>query len=125
MIELVPQNAKSIPKPPASAPYRNLRRETHLSVSNDCHHAHAVNRRKEIAIRTAPGVRRARLLRQLLTESPLISLVGGLSGLLMSHWCLRLFLALSSTCIPRVSRVSNPGEAMLKLRVGLMALDFD
>jgi putative ABC transport system permease protein len=51
--------------------------------------ARAVNRRKEIAIRTALGVSRARLLRQLLTESTVISLVGGLSGLLMSHWCLR------------------------------------
>jgi putative ABC transport system permease protein len=67
--------------------------------------ARAVNRRKEIAIRTALGVSRSRLLRQLLTESTLISLIGGLSGLLMSHWCLRLFLALSSTGIPRVSRV--------------------
>jgi putative ABC transport system permease protein len=68
--------------------------------------ARAVNRRKEIAIRTALGVSRARLLRQLLTESTLLSLVGGITGLLLSHWCIRLFLALSSTGIPRVSRVA-------------------
>jgi putative ABC transport system permease protein len=68
--------------------------------------ARAVNRRKEIAIRTALGISRARLLRQLLTESTLLSLAGGVTGLLLSHWCLRLFLALSSTGIPRLSRVA-------------------
>jgi putative ABC transport system permease protein len=68
--------------------------------------ARAVNRRKEIAIRAALGVTRARLLRQLLTESTLISLAGGLIGLLMSNWGLRLFLLLASNNIPHVSKLA-------------------
>jgi putative ABC transport system permease protein len=67
--------------------------------------ARAVNRRKEIAIRAALGISRARLIRQLLTESTLLSLAGGLGGLLLSHWCIRVFLTLSSANIPRVSRI--------------------
>jgi putative ABC transport system permease protein len=66
----------------------------------------AVSRRKEIAIRTALGISRARLTRQLLTESMLLSVAGGLAGLLLSHWGIRLLLVLSSTSLPRVPQIS-------------------
>ena len=50
------------------------------------HLARALRRRREIALRLALGVSRGRLIRQLLTESTVLAVAGGVFGLILAHW---------------------------------------
>ena len=67
--------------------------------------ARAAVRQKEIAIRTAVGAKRWRIVRQLLTESILLSLLGGVLGLLLAFAGLRVLLRLGPNTLPRLNEI--------------------
>ena len=62
----------------------------------------ASGRQKETAVRVALGASPGRLARQLLTESTLLALIGGLAGLAIIPWVLHGLIALSASALPRV-----------------------
>ncbi len=75
--------------------------------------ARAVNREKEIAIRGAMGAGRWRLARQLLTESSIIGLCGGASGLALGTWLVALVRRFGPRSIPHLDVTQLDGRVVL------------
>ena len=74
--------------------------------------ARATVRARELAIRAAIGADRSTLMRQLLTESVVIALVGGALGVLLAFWSVDLILALDPGEVPRVAPIGVDGRAL-------------
>ena len=75
--------------------------------------ARGESRQKEIAIRAAIGAGRSRLMRQFVTESILLALIGGAAGLLLGSWGVSALLAASPDSIPRIAEVGVDSQVML------------
>ena len=75
--------------------------------------ARATSRRTEVALRTALGADRGRMIRQLLTESLPLSFLGGLLGLVLAWAGLKAFVAAAPPNFPRINEVALDGRVLL------------
>ena len=75
--------------------------------------ARAASRQRELAIRTALGAGRRRLIAQLLTESLVLASLGGVAGLLLAAWGIQAMLALAPSNLPRLTDVRVDSFAVL------------
>lgn len=77
-------------------------------------------RQKEIAVRTALGASRLHIVRQLLTESIMLAIIGGGAGLLLAIWAVSWMVSLSADTVPRVHEISvDPRVAGFTLLVSV------
>jgi putative ABC transport system permease protein len=87
--------------------------------------ARASARHNEIAIRGALGAGRTRIIRQFLTESVVLSLAGGVLGVMMAWWGVQALIAMAPPFFPRLAEVSVDGRvlafsAMVSILTGIV-----
>jgi putative ABC transport system permease protein len=70
-------------------------------------------RRKELAIRTALGARRGRLIRQIVTETFVLALAGAVLGLLLAFWVTEFFVSVGGDAIPRAETIGIDARVLL------------
>jgi putative ABC transport system permease protein len=80
--------------------------------------ARATGRQKEIALRAALGASRWRIIRQLLTESLLLSVIGGGIGLMLSVWLTKLLVSISPANTPRFDEI-RPDARVVAFTLGI------
>jgi predicted permease len=71
--------------------------------------ARSAGRQKEIAVRAAIGAGRGRVIRQLLTESVVLALAGGIAGLAIAHWGTQAVVAAVPGGLPRMENIGVDG----------------
>jgi putative ABC transport system permease protein len=82
--------------------------------------ARASVRHRELAIRTALGAGRLRVVRQLLVESAMLAVLGGACGLLVAHWGIKFLVA----GLPEYLALTNSHVALLKLDARALGFTF-
>ena len=83
--------------------------------------ARATARHREISIRVALGAGRGRLIRQLLTESVVLAICGGIAGIILARWGLAALLALAPATLPRISEIQlDKGVLIFSLALSVL-----